>query len=455
MSSNPRLVVVAGSVSRGTVVHPPPASSPASASVPERGGSVGPRRAFGGTPRGGVRAARELWYQAGVRTASRLWRYFRRFLLEPAYRNRVFDLLDEHLGRGRAATVAAAGSGPRTWARGGWARGKSIYLVGGCELSYVTEYLVSQGMEALLSFDLQTAGDPYAELHQPRSPLFARSFDFVVFSQYQPLSDLVLLAQRGDDGATDLVEEGLGRLRDQLRAALGALRERTPAPVVVAGYPLRYRPWRGRLESRRDGALPLREVELRFELLTREVAAEFADVAVLEPALVFAGEPLDALLGSYDADGVNDHLTRRGAALLGERLIDTLALYVAALPRFKAVAFDLDDTLWGGTLVEDGRRRRGPPVSASSTASASAASRPCGRTTTCGDGRRRRSVASPDMPGADRRSPSDCCGRSGRPATAGWRAWSPRSPAAGWRGWGDWLAVWGALPNGETVVAWG
>ena len=83
-------------------------------------------------------------------------------------------------------------------------------------------------------------------------------------------------------------------------------------------------------------------------------ASEFGDVFVLEPAIAFEEHRYRDVLGFVDADGLNDHLTREGSRVIAEELLIQATINRPETRKIKAVIFDLDNTLWDGTPVEDG-----------------------------------------------------------------------------------------------------
>ena len=286
-----------------------------------------------------------------LRSIKQISRYLFRFITDSEYRNMVSGILNEHLGRSRRETTPEAEAALQKFA---WASGKTAYLVGGCELGYLKDELERFGMRCSHSFELATAQDPFGEISNPQSPLHSQTFDYVVFSQYQLMVSAVQAVQMIDTDQPDKAESILLDLGTQLRRALTMFREKTAVPVFVYGYPLKYRPWRGRLESSRQGAMTLRELLLRFELQNREIASEFADVFVLEASIAFEEHRYRDVLGFVDADGLNDHLTREGAGAFASELLTQATINRPDTVKIKAVIFDLDNTLWAGTLVEDG-----------------------------------------------------------------------------------------------------
>lgn len=284
-----------------------------------------------------------------MRSIRQLARYLFRFATDTAYRNMVIGVLNEHLGRRENGSRRQEAS-----ERFAWASGATAYLVGGCELTYLKDELESIGMRCSHSFELATAQDPFGELSNSGSPLHSRSFDYVVFSQYQIMVTAVQAVQVVEPEQPDRAEMILREMGAQLRRALTMLREKTQVPVFLYGFSLKHRPWRGRLESARQGAMTLRELLLRFELQNREIASEFGDVFVLEPTIAFEEHRYQDVLGFVDADGLNDHLTREGSRAVAEELLIQATINRPETRKIKAVIFDLDNTLWDGTLVEDG-----------------------------------------------------------------------------------------------------
>jgi FkbH-like protein len=286
-----------------------------------------------------------------LRSTKQLARYLFRFATDSEYRNMVLGVLNEHLARSRRETEPHAQAAAEKFV---WASGKTAYLVGGCELVYLKDAMESFGMRCGHSFEMATAQDPFGELSTAQSPLHSQSFDYVVFSQYQLMIPAVQAIQVIDANQPDKAESILLEMGAQLRRALTMLRKKSPAPVFIYGYPLKYRPWRGRLESSRQGAPTLREFILRFELQNREIASEFSDVFVLEPAIAFEEHRYRDALAFVDADGLNDHLTREGSRAIALELLTQATINRPDTTKIKAVIFDLDNTLWDGTLVEDG-----------------------------------------------------------------------------------------------------
>jgi FkbH-like protein len=287
-----------------------------------------------------------------LRSLKQLSRYAFGFVTDSRYRNMVIGIVNEHLGRSQRDLLQQTSLASHDQFT--WAAGKKVYLVGGCELGYLKDALETFGMQCEHSFECATAQDPFGELSNSQSPLHSRSFDYVVFSQYQLMVSAVQAAQVINAEQPDKAETILLELGAQLRRALTMLRDKAAVPVFIYGYSLKYRPWRGRLESSRQGAMTVRELLLRFELQNREIAAEFADVFVLEPAIAFEEYRYHDVLGFVDANGLNDHLTREGSTAIATELLIQATINRPETTKIKAAIFDLDNTLWDGTLVEDG-----------------------------------------------------------------------------------------------------
>ena len=102
-----------------------------------------------------------------LRSTKQLARYLFRFATDSQYRNMVLGVFNEHLGRSTREAARDASPGSDQFE---WARGKTVYLVGGCELEYIKDQLESFGMNCKYSFELATAQDPFAELSNLSSP---------------------------------------------------------------------------------------------------------------------------------------------------------------------------------------------------------------------------------------------------------------------------------------------
>jgi FkbH-like protein/FkbM family methyltransferase len=137
--------------------------------------------------------------------------------------------------------------------------------------------------------------------------------------------------------------DGLGRQLDQFCANLEAFSRSSPARVIVLVAPRTP-------EAGRDAWLNARLDQAEAELLAR--ASRLTNVQCIPSKAVL---PRQAARDVYDAYSHEiGHVTynAQGYAALGTSLFR--GLLRSALPPFKVIVLDCDNTLWGGVCAEDG-----------------------------------------------------------------------------------------------------
>jgi FkbH-like protein len=267
------------------------------------------------------------------------------------YRNHVLDVFTRHVSAepGRDSGVEGANSAAP------WMAGRRIYLVGGCELSYIEDFFSERGIRTHHTFDHGGAPEPLAEVLSPDTPLWSFDPHYIVLSQVQLFSGLVYKLQ-----ADGLVytraqqEQDLEDLRANAVQSIRKIRERLRAPVFLMTYLLGYRPAYGVHEYRSLAGHSLIELIRRYELMLYEISREHEDVYVLDVNVALEDQGKRDAIDRWNADGVYEHFTREGAARVAERLLYQCSALEPTLPRMKVAVFDLDGTLWTGVLREDG-----------------------------------------------------------------------------------------------------
>ena len=284
---------------------------------------------------------------------SRIFRFSSRFLVDRKYRNHVLDVVGRHVRAGEGTQAQVPADSAQDFS---WLKGRKMFLVGGCELTYIKDCFENAGVRTHHTFDHGGAPEPLGEVSNPSSPLWQFEPDYVVLSQVQLYRGLVQKVQTR--GLTYTREEQEGDLSDLARNAIEAIRrirERLNCPVFLMTYPLVYRPAFGIHEYRSiPGAYSLAEMIRAYELRVYEMARKFADVYVLDVNLAFELHGKRGRIEENGADGVYEHFTREGAADVAGRLLHQLHALEPKRRRIKCVAVDLDGTLWSGVLREDG-----------------------------------------------------------------------------------------------------
>lgn len=285
----------------------------------------------------------------------RILRFSTRALVDRKYRNHVLDVVGRHVAAGAEKSGSArAGAPPALQAP--WIAGRRMYLVGGCELTYVKDYFAALGVDAQHTFDHGGSPEPLGEVSNPASPLWGFAPDYVVFSQVQLFSGLVFKQQ--SDGlrySREEQEEHLRELRDNLRLSIRKVREKYAAPIFLMSYLLEYRPAFGIHEYRSlKSGYSLIELVRRYELMLYETAREEAGVYVLDVNVAVEEDGKRDAIDRLTSDGVYDHFSRDGGTRVAARLLYQCAALEPSVSRVKCAVLDLDGTLWSGVLREDG-----------------------------------------------------------------------------------------------------
>jgi FkbH-like protein len=284
---------------------------------------------------------------------SRFFRFSGRFLVDRKYRNHVLDVVGRHVRAGEDAEAKpSAGHAPDN----SWLSGRKMFLVGGCELTYIKDCFDNLGVQTHHTFDHGGAPEPLGEASNPASPLWKFAPDIVLLSQVQLFRGLVQKVQTGGRKYTREEQEAdLTILAGNALEAIRRIRERLACPVFLMTYPLVYRPAFGIHEYRSmPDSYSLAELIRAYELRIYDLARQHPDVYVLDVNLAFEHGGKRGRIVETEADGVYEHFTREGAADVSGRLLHQLSALEGKLRRIKCVVVDLDGTLWSGVLREDG-----------------------------------------------------------------------------------------------------
>jgi FkbH-like protein len=272
-----------------------------------------------------------------------------RFVRDGSYRTKVMHLLNTQ-------TAGAAPIKVEQLRRSlGWMDGKRVYLVGGCELTFIKEHLEALGAVTYHTFDHQRPSDPLVEMLDPGSAFTTFDADVVVLSQVQVATGLFHgLQWRGSSCSRDEQEADLAAMSGSLSRAVDAVREVSSAPVFLLTHPIAYRPALGVLEHRVLGDThSLAETIKEYELALYQIARTHEGCFVLDVSILLADIPVrDAL--QRDTELLGEHFTIAGSAPVAEGLVLALHALDARSRKIKCVVVDLDDTLWSGVLREDG-----------------------------------------------------------------------------------------------------
>ena len=74
---------------------------------------------------------------------SRVVRFSSQFLVDRKYRNHVLDVIGRHVRAGESARAQVSAGPAQDF---GWLAGRKMFLVGGCELTYIKDCLENAGI---------------------------------------------------------------------------------------------------------------------------------------------------------------------------------------------------------------------------------------------------------------------------------------------------------------------
>lgn len=285
-------------------------------------------------------------------TFSRLANYSRKFLLDRQYRNKVIGIIQRQVEGERQAEATiddAAG-------KYDWLSGKRMYLSGGCELTFLEDVMNNLRVQSYHTFDHGRVSDPLADVQDPDGPLWQFDADYLLLSQVQLFRGLVNRLQR--QGWTYERAEQENDLEGMIRnyaLAIQIIRKQIEKPIFLFTYPLEYKPAFGIHEYHSlTKSLSLVELIRAYELRLYQLAKGHSQVYVLDINLAMEQTGKAGCIDLDNADGVYEHLTRKGARIVAENLLYQLGALEHSVRRVKCAVFDLDGTVWTGVLREDG-----------------------------------------------------------------------------------------------------
>lgn len=276
-----------------------------------------------------------------------------RFIRDAQFRNVTMDLLQRQArDRSERFEVETDELGFDV----SWLTGKRIYLIGGCEFSRVGISLAGLGAETYHTFEEGAATDPVLELSRPDSAFWEFQADALVISQATQASQVLHRMQWNPLSVTKESQEAdLALLREQLRRSIVAARTVHTGPILLMTHPLSYRPALGINEHLSfPGCYSLAELLRLQELQIYDLAREFEHVVVINVDLDSEALGNAANYDGERADGCYEHFTDVGTKRMVDAVLRRLYALEPSARRIKAVAVDLDDTMWNGVLREDG-----------------------------------------------------------------------------------------------------
>jgi len=242
-----------------------------------------------------------------------------------------------------------------------WLDGKSMYVVAGCEMTYILDFLGQPGLSIHHTFAHQEAMDPVLEAANPTSEMWRVRPDFMVLSTVQSFRGLLSSHEqrRGALSRAELEQRLDGYVRE-LGDVISRLRERNTCPIWLFTLPYTSISAYGIHDYRiQDGSLSRTELILLLKLKLYDLCRNLRDVFLLDPDVALE-EPGK---GTQDAplirrnETIGGHPERAGSRYLAEHLHHQMLVVSKTTRRIKCVVVDCDNTLWEGVIREDGPAR--------------------------------------------------------------------------------------------------
>ncbi|NHI88385.1 MAG: HAD-IIIC family phosphatase [Candidatus Thorarchaeota archaeon] len=274
----------------------------------------------------------------------------RRIVRDRKYRNYIIRRLTEETQRATKPPI----SGDLTAEDSEFLSTLKIGFVGGCELSFMQEFLKANGAQCYHTYDNNEPSNPFLAFSDERGGIYSFNPTVVVVSDVQDIRNYIFDIQHG---ATDFAkqEEQLKQARDRVLEGIKKARNKLSAVYVIMNYPLTIRPAHGRFDYKHlSGSYSLREFLKRLDLLYLEMSKQEEDIYVLSIDEAFLSAGVGHQIRESDADGIYEHLTQDGAVTVAHDLINHLKVITGYGKRIKCAVIDLDNTLWDGILRDDG-----------------------------------------------------------------------------------------------------
>ncbi|MFW9786860.1 MAG: HAD-IIIC family phosphatase [Candidatus Thorarchaeota archaeon] len=280
----------------------------------------------------------------------RMLNIVRRLVRDRKYRNYIIRRLTEETRRAARPPMSAEA----TEADREFLSTQKIGFVGGCELSFMKEYLEANGAQCYHTFDHSEPSNPFLAFNDEKGGLYSFAPSVVVVSDVQDIRNYIFDIQHG---ATDFTrqKEQLMQARDRILEGIKVARDKLSAVYIVMNYPLTIRPAHGRFDYKHlSNAYSLREFLKHLDLMYLEMSKNEEDIYVLSIDEAFLSAGVGHQIRESDADGIYEHLTQEGAVTVAHDLINHLKVITGHGRRIKCAVIDLDNTLWDGILRDDG-----------------------------------------------------------------------------------------------------
>lgn len=233
-----------------------------------------------------------------------------------------------------------------------WLKNKRIYMVGGCELSYIRDYLRTYEMNIYHSFENGTSSDPFAEFHNTLTEFFSIKPNFIILSQTQLIRPLIQKANSSsDDKASNLANE-IDIIIEQLQTSIDIINKTYEnIPIFVVTYPYFDISINGSNSYKYNDTPRLLLLRYKFLLYNKCKKNINPNLYALDCDIIWLQHNYNDNILRYEVNG--SHPERTGALLIGEEFIKNIYGIDTSRNRIKCIVLDCDNTLWDGIIRED------------------------------------------------------------------------------------------------------
>jgi FkbH-like protein len=231
-----------------------------------------------------------------------------------------------------------------------WLRNKLVYMVGGCELSYIRDYLRTYEMGIIHSFENGTSSDPLGEFSNKEIDFYKKKPHMVILSQAQLIRSLIEKSNKTE--SKDLGDE-IDSLIQQLDISINMINSTYEnIPIFVMTYPYADIPINGINKYKYSDTPRLLLLKYKYLLYNRCKNEINKNLYLLDTDVIWSKYTGNTDIIRCEVNG--SHPERGGALLVGEEIIKVLYSIDSSRPRIKCIVLDCDNTLWDGIIREDG-----------------------------------------------------------------------------------------------------
>lgn len=240
---------------------------------------------------------------------------------------------------------------------------KKVFIVGGCELSYVKDYLERDDFNVYHTFDHGTSMDIFSEVNNPSTEIYSFNADYFIMSPVQPYKSFLGKYQTGgylcqannNSYPGEKQIDDINGLFQNMSTGIEKVREKSNSPIWIITFPYlgsyqMYGTYDYLMDKRVLGS---KEMHLLYQQKVYELARKYDNIYVLDTDNLFEKEDKSKCVKPFQGYTMG-HYSYYGSALLAEEFHRQLHIVNSKLKRVKCIVLDLDNTLWKGVLREAG-----------------------------------------------------------------------------------------------------